>query len=169
MLIIKAMTWFTHASKQYLLSTSSVTGTVAALEIQRWIWKLGPRSHRVYFLVKWSLSVMSDSLWPHDWGLPGSSIHGIFQARILKWVSICFSRGSSQPRDRTQVSRVLQGMAWSDAVSGGWWPCLPWREQIHGYCHIRMWVESQRRLSTEELILLNCGAEEDSFFFFFLI
>ena len=32
------------------------------------------------------------------------SVHGILQARILKWVAIPFSRGSSQPRDRTQVS-----------------------------------------------------------------
>ena len=38
--------------------------------------------------------------------LPGSSVHGIFQARILEWVSISFSRGSSQPRDRTRVSCI---------------------------------------------------------------
>ena len=38
-----------------------------------------------------------------DCSLPGSSGHGIFQARILEWVSISFSRGSSQPRDRTWV------------------------------------------------------------------
>ena len=36
--------------------------------------------------------------------LPGSSVHGIFQARILEWAAISFSRGSSQPRDRTRVS-----------------------------------------------------------------
>ena len=35
---------------------------------------------------------------------PGSSVHGILQARILEWVAISFSRGSSQPRDRTWVS-----------------------------------------------------------------
>ena len=39
---------------------------------------------------------MSDSLWPH----------GTLQARILEWVAVPFSRGSSQPRDRTQVSRI---------------------------------------------------------------
>ena len=38
--------------------------------------------------------------------LPGSSVHGIFQARVLEWVSISLSRGSSQPRDWTQVSRI---------------------------------------------------------------
>ena len=41
-----------------------------------------------------------------DYSLPGSSIHGIFQARILEWVAISFSRGSSQPRDWTQVSHI---------------------------------------------------------------
>ena len=36
--------------------------------------------------------------------LPGSSVHGILQARILEWIAIPFSRGSSWPRDQTQVS-----------------------------------------------------------------
>ena len=34
---------------------------------------------------------------------PGSSVHGILQARIQEWVAISYSRGSSQPRDRTHV------------------------------------------------------------------
>ena len=38
-----------------------------------------------------------------DCSLPGSSVHEIFQARILKWISILFSRGFSWPRDRTPV------------------------------------------------------------------
>ena len=38
--------------------------------------------------------------------LPGSSVHGILPARILEWVAIPFSRGSSQPRDRTRISYV---------------------------------------------------------------
>ena len=38
--------------------------------------------------------------------LPGSSVHGIFQARVLEWVAISFSRGSSRCRDRTRVSRI---------------------------------------------------------------
>ena len=37
------------------------------------------------------------------------TVHGIFQARILEWVAIPFSRGSSQPRDRTQVSHIAGG------------------------------------------------------------
>ena len=43
---------------------------------------------------------------PEHCSPPGSSIHGILQARILEWVAISFSRGSSWPRDRTQVSRI---------------------------------------------------------------
>ena len=39
-----------------------------------------------------------------DCSLPGSSVHEIFQARILEWVAISFSTGSSQPRDQTWVS-----------------------------------------------------------------
>ena len=41
-----------------------------------------------------------------DCSLPGSSVHGILQARILEWFAIPFSRGSSQLRDQTQVSCI---------------------------------------------------------------
>ena len=43
---------------------------------------------------------------PVDCSPPGSSIHGILQARILEWVAISFSRGSSWPRDQTWVSHI---------------------------------------------------------------
>jgi len=43
---------------------------------------------------------------PVDCRLPGFSVHGILQARILEWVTISFSRGSSQPRDWIRVSSV---------------------------------------------------------------
>ena len=43
---------------------------------------------------------------PMDWSLPGSSVHGIIQARILEWVAIPFSRGWSWPKDQTQVSHI---------------------------------------------------------------
>ena len=44
---------------------------------------------------------------PIDCSLPGSSIHGIFQTRVLEWVAISFSRGSSWPRGGNQVSRIV--------------------------------------------------------------
>ena len=54
----------------------------------------------------WSHSVMSNSLWPMDCSRPVSSILGIFQARILEWVAMPSSRGSSWPRGRTQVAHI---------------------------------------------------------------
>ena len=44
-----------------------------------------------------------------DYSLPVSSVHGISQARILEWVAISFSRGSSWPRDQNQIFPALAG------------------------------------------------------------
>ena len=44
---------------------------------------------------------------PVDCSPPGSSVMGILQARILEWVAMLFSGGSSQPRDQTQVSCIV--------------------------------------------------------------
>ena len=58
--------------------------------------------------VKWSEVTQSCPTLcnPVDCSPPGSSVPGILQARILEWVAISFSRGSSQPRDQTQVSCI---------------------------------------------------------------
>ena len=53
--------------------------------------------------VSQSYLTLSDSM---DCSLPGYSVCGILQARVLEWVAFSFSRRSSQPRDRTQVSRI---------------------------------------------------------------
>ena len=52
-----------------------------------------------------SCSVVPDSFWPH-----GYTVHGLLQARILEWVAVPFPRGSSQPRNRTQVSHIAGGL-----------------------------------------------------------
>ena len=50
---------------------------------------------------------MSNSLQPHGRSsLSGSSVYGIFQARVVEWIAISFSGGSSQPRNRTRVSCI---------------------------------------------------------------
>ena len=54
------------------------------------------------FSRKWLLTLCN----PMDCSLTGSSVHGIFQARVLEWITISFSRGSSWPRNRTQVSHI---------------------------------------------------------------
>ena len=58
---------------------------------------------KVKVKVKLLSSTLCNSM---DCSLPGSSLHGIVQARVLEWAAISFSRGSSQPRDRTQVSLI---------------------------------------------------------------
>ena len=89
-----------------------------------WTLQLGPTSRfsvlsiglnigqiQKYTLLKWkSESEVAQSCptlcHPVDCSPPGSSIHGILQARILEWVAISFPRGSSQLRDWTQVSHI---------------------------------------------------------------
>ena len=57
--------------------------------------------------MKW-FAQLCQMLWdPMDCSLPGTSVHGTFQAIVLEWIAISFSRGSSQPRDRTRVSRIV--------------------------------------------------------------
>ena len=71
---------------------------------------------------------MSNSCDPMDYKLPGPSVHGILQARILEWVAIFFFRGSSEPKNQTQVSciegRFFTNWAMREAPS---WP-LGWRK-----------------------------------------
>ena len=71
---------------------------------------------------------------PMGCSLPCSSIHGIFQARVLEWAAFSFSRGSSWPRDRTWVSCIVGRCftVWATReVSIG--PCSPWNlwRRIH--------------------------------------
>ena len=55
---------------------------------------------------------------PVDCSPPGSSVQGIFHARILEWVAIPFSKGSSQPRDRTCTSCI-------SCIAGGFFTAEP--------------------------------------------
>ena len=84
---------------------------------------LTPHEESIYWRMsvikaKWMKSLRHKHIWsevaqlcltlcdPVDCSPPGSSIHGILHARILEWVAISFSRGSSWPRDQTQVSHI---------------------------------------------------------------
>ena len=73
------------------------------------LWTVGQTVRQTFYCVCGSYSVcMLNHVWlfcnPIDYSPPGSSVHGILQARILEWVAISFSRGSSRPRDQTQGS-----------------------------------------------------------------
>ena len=76
-------------------------------------------------------SVVSSSCDPIDCSPPGSSVHGISQARILEWVAISFFRASSPPRDWTQVS-CTAGRFFT--TNGSWKPLYHWATHI--YIHI---------------------------------
>ena len=107
---------------------------------------------------------------PIEWASPGSSVHGILQARILEWAAIPFSRRSSPPRDGTPVSCIgrgilyllsLQGSACQQRRkkdrSGRWWPGCT------GGSFVRMRAPSQHWLIS--VSLLSCaGAQKQGEF-----
>ena len=53
---------------------------------------------------------------PMDYSPPGSSVHGISQARILKWVAISYSRGSYPPKDQTHISCIARRILYHWAI-----------------------------------------------------
>ena len=144
------------------------------------------------------------TLWdPMDSSRPGSSLHGILQARILEWVVMPSCRGSSQPRDQTQVSHIaggfllseppgkpkntgvyclslLQGIFLTQELIWGLLHCMRILYQLSYQGSLVLFLPNfywmkctsllspvvmygwERKLSTEELMLLNCGGGEDS-------
>ena len=97
MVLLKCYTQ--HVSKFGKLSSDHKTGKgQLSFQFQR---RAMPKNvQRVKVLVIQLRPTLCD---PMYCGLPDSSVHGILQARILGWVAISFSRGSSWPRDRNQV------------------------------------------------------------------
>ena len=78
-------------------------------------------------LVDWSYLTLCN---PMGCSLPGSSVHGFLQARLLEWVAIPFSRASSRPRDRTQVSCMAGRFITIWATGKSWqsvWVPMSWR------------------------------------------
>ena len=88
-----------------LTSSSGKSDHVREIQsLQIWLVKM-----RLYLIrVRWGeVAQLCPTLCdPVDCNLLGFSVHGILQARILEWIAISFARGSSRPRDRTQVSRI---------------------------------------------------------------
>ena len=70
---------------------------------------------------------------PYDCSPPGSSVHGILQAKILGWVAVPSSRGSSWPRDRTCLLYLLHWQAGSLPLSP---PGKPTNQDIHSEINI---------------------------------
>ena len=63
------------------------------------------------------------TLQPHElYSPPGSSVHGMFQARILEWVAVSFSRGSSWPRGQTCISCISSIIRQILFIASATWP-----------------------------------------------
>ena len=92
---MKSIIWMRDWQRQHLDSTYSPLRPPHLL-----IHNPEPQSRMVVLVVQ---STLCNPIGYHP---PGSSVHGILQARILEWVAISFSRGSSQPRDPTQFSCI---------------------------------------------------------------
>ena len=91
-----------------------------------------------------SCSVLFDSLQHHRLCLPGSSVHGILRARILEWIAIPFSRGSSWPRGRTWVSSISRQILYIEP---------PGKSQWDTALHLLEWLKLKR------LTILNIGKD----------
>ena len=95
--------WSAHTS---CVSSHGVVCVVFSRQVPPFSWVLSSLFSCCVCLLGQSCSILCD---PRDCSLPGSSFHGILQARILEWVAMPFSRGSSQPRDQTQVFCIASG------------------------------------------------------------
>ena len=92
-----------------------------------------------------------------DRNLPGSSVHGISQARILEWVAIPFSRGSSRPGDGTQESPTLTGRSFTAEPPGK-------PQSIFGACeYTTLIAEPGGRNSRSQVLRRVIGLSEPSF------
>ena len=78
------------------------------------------------------------TLWPHDYSPPVSSVHGIFQARILEWVTISYSRGSFRHSDQTGVACISSTGKWILSC------CVTWEASTVSHLHLKSKDTSSR-------------------------
>ena len=90
-------------TSRYMLEVSTRQNHFDTCNLNEWKCPTGRSEVRVESLVAKSCLTLCN---PMDCSLPGSSVHGILQARVLEWGAIPFFRGSSWPRDRTRVSCI---------------------------------------------------------------
>ena len=120
-----------------------------------------PRAMRKAVLVAQSCPTLCDLM---GCSPPGSSVHGILQARILEWVAISFCRGSSWPRDWTKDSciacRVLTLWATREALEQ-WRPPFKYSKIPQASRKTEFWVNTAPGASETEVIdpRVLCGPE----------
>ena len=83
-----------------------------------------------------------------DCSPPGSSVHGILQARILEWVAISFSRGSSQLMDQTHISYIpCIPLTWTQEIS---------QEELHTSCRRNLPISQDQIIGGGGLVAESC-------------
>jgi len=106
-----------------------------------------------------SLQLCPTLCYPMDCSLPSSSVHGILQARILEWVAVPSSRGSSWPRDRTWISHVYcigRRVLYQECHLGS--PCISlkvkskwkWKSLSHVWLFATAWTVQSMEFSRPE-------------------
>ena len=89
-------------------------------------------------LTVWSVSKLCLTLCdPMDCSPPGSSVPGILQARMLEWVAMASSRGSSWPRDPIRVSYICSQILY----------CWATREASHHWCYWASLIQGEKKIS----------------------
>ena len=102
--VMKEYTEFEECNSKMLLSLASTSPELVLVLPPFDMSKVAVISEICYWMkVAQSCPTLCD---PTNGSLPGSAVHGVFQARVLEWGAISFSRGPSQPRDRTRVSCI---------------------------------------------------------------
>ena len=104
---------------------------------------------------------------PRDCSLPGSLVHGIFQARILEWVAISISKGSSGPRDWTQFSSAQSSPTLCDPMNCST-PSLPVHDQLLEFTQTHVHqvtdaIQPSHPLSSPSLPVLNLSQHQGLF------
>ena len=107
----------TNWPSQLTGNTKRTEGTVNPLSLP-WNTEIKCKPTCCYLLAK-SCPTLCNSM---DYGPPGSSVHGILQARILEWGAISTSRGSSRPRDRSRISCIDRRVFHCWATREAWKP-----------------------------------------------
>ena len=91
--------------KEYIWISSNEVDEIGAYYTE---WSKPERKTPIHYESESEVAQSCLTLWDSmDYSLSGSSIHGIFQARVPEWIAIFFSRGSSRPRNRTLASHIV--------------------------------------------------------------
>ena len=164
---LTTLRWTMSSAARQLVGNSGFANVL----IEAWFLRQADRYFRKYLcLLSWQCMFSRLSCLalcnPMDYCPPGSSVHGILQARVLECVAISFSRGFSPPRDQTRISwcswsrffttEPLGKPIWSELTS---WRCFcnsSSRLTVSHHSHLPPGGEDARRGASKRLAKLRC-------------